>query len=250
MRLRRNQSRSRRATATEQVIDGPTRSGSVEAGDVAPLPRRLDGACVVLVSDEGDRVARGHAFQHGNARERSAGSTSATDAADLNPFLLGSTPYLAQRVAGVLAICRQPQVRPADPSSVPWESNWRVAEQVQPEFGKCVVRRRPAESSSAYESTGRQAHQARCRRVPRLNHARQPTAEASWPSRGVILRRHDHDRSAEIRTAWTRWRVCPGSACEPPGMRARPQWKVPRSSRPPPSTRPTALLGLARWSVG
>ncbi len=170
-----------------EVLGRWTHSWSAEAGDVPALPWRLDGPSVVVRSDKGDRLARGHAVQHGEASERSTGSAAPTVAGDLHPLRLGSTPGLPQRVVRIVAIEGEPEVRPANPPGSPRGSGRSPAEQVEPELRQRSLTQRPAQRSSAHKSSRRQAQHSTHRRIPQVSHDLHGTSDdRSGPARTRI----------------------------------------------------------------
>src|SRR6202046_583259 len=102
-----------------------------EAGDEAALPGCLHRACRIMRPDVGDRLAGGHPVEHGEAGQRGAGSPAPAGAGDLDALGGGPRPCLAQRLPVLSAVGRQPEVRPAQPASLPGDRGRLVAQQGQ-----------------------------------------------------------------------------------------------------------------------
>src|SRR6266508_728997 len=106
-----------------------------EAGDVAPLPWRLNGARVVVPPDKSHRPVRWNSVDHGEAGQRRTRPSAATTAGDLDAFRPGAFPSLVQDLPGLRPFAGQPEVAPAHPSALPGDGGWPCGEQVDGEGG-------------------------------------------------------------------------------------------------------------------
>src|SRR6266498_2554469 len=106
-----------------------------EAGDVAPLPWRLNGARVVVPPDKSHRPVRWNSPDHGAAGQRRTRPSAATTAGDLDAFRPGAFPSLVQDLPGLRPFAGQPEVAPAHPSALPGDGGWPCGEQVDGEGG-------------------------------------------------------------------------------------------------------------------
>jgi len=147
--------RDERMYVPQRDPSAETLSGHGEAGNVAFLPGGLDRSRVVVLPHERHGIARWYAVQHGHACQRGAGPAAPTVAGDLYSLHLGALPCLTQGILCVVAIGRQSEVRPADPSGLPGYRGRRVTEQVEGELGKRAFRRRLPQTTSADRSPGR-----------------------------------------------------------------------------------------------
>jgi hypothetical protein len=107
-----------------------------EATHIAALPWRLDGVRVVVLAHVGDSLASRHSVENSKAGEGCAGTSTPTVTSQLNPFTLGSSPRLLEHLSRLGAVTGQPEVRPAQPPSLPRDRWWFLAEQVDGERGR------------------------------------------------------------------------------------------------------------------
>lgn len=156
-------------------------TGSGRRSDVA---RALHGTCGVVLPDVGDRIAAGHPVQYGEAGQRGAGPPVPAGTGDLDALGRGTRPCLAQGIPGSSAVGRQPEVRPAQPASLPVDAGRFVAQQIQREVGHRPRRKGAAESPAANEPARGQSQHARHRGLPGTGHG---ASVALVPCRTMIV---------------------------------------------------------------
>src|SRR5262249_44884534 len=131
---------------------------------------RFNGALRVVLPDVRDRLLARYPVQHGEAGQRGPGPSDPAAAGDLDALGLGARPGLAERVHGVGAVGRQPEVRPAQPSRLPGDGRRFVAKEVGPVRGCRSVREWAAESPAADEPARWQSEYAHGGGLPRIDH--------------------------------------------------------------------------------
>jgi hypothetical protein len=115
--------RSRRQISTGNDVEGGRKTlpvwhvihgtRSAKRPDVTLLPRCLDRARVVVATHIRDRLAGWYSIQDRQAGQGRTGAPAPTTARDLDPARGRALPRFAQRVLGLGALDRQPEVGPA-----------------------------------------------------------------------------------------------------------------------------------------
>ncbi len=110
---------SRRGAKAAHLSYG-TRLLRGEARGIASLPRRFDGAGVVVPTHEGHHLVGRDSVDDGETGQGRAGSPTTGAAGDLDALVPGSVPGLGEDVLRLRAVAGQPEVRPAQPPALPW----------------------------------------------------------------------------------------------------------------------------------
>lgn len=175
---------------------------SAEAQDKAALPGCLHGLPRVMLPHVGDRLPAGNPVQYGQAGQCRTGAATPTGAGDLDSLGLGARPCLAQRGCGRLAIRRQPEVAPVDPSGFPRDGRRLVTKQIERELRRRPSRKRAAQPSAAHETPRGQPKHSRSRRIPGRDHRLSLTPPRPAPGTPPVHRRSTPRPSRTSKTSW------------------------------------------------
>src|SRR6266566_524237 len=104
--------------AGSRALSSTCRPSSIWSADLAQpasLPWRFNSAIAVIAADPAERVPRGEAIEDGQCGEGSSGAADAAVTGHLNALASTcATVGFAQGVQGIVAVDRDPEVRPAD----------------------------------------------------------------------------------------------------------------------------------------
>src|SRR6202023_1698678 len=104
---------NRHARSTDAMPARATRLLRGEALGIASLPRRFDGAGVVVPTHEGHHPVGRDSVDDSETGQGRAGSPTTVTAGDFDALVPGSVPGFGEDVLCLRAVAGQPEVRPA-----------------------------------------------------------------------------------------------------------------------------------------
>lgn len=129
----------------------------MEASNVTALPRRLDGAAVIVGSGPGGRAARVDTRKLSDTSDRGTSSADAAPARDLHPLPLGCTPmHFIEGGTRAVGVQGEPEVGPAQPPAGPESFGRAPTKQVETEVRRRAANRTCSERSPTETNAVRQ----------------------------------------------------------------------------------------------
>ncbi len=161
--------------ATQRSFVRRPSPGGPKSTNVPALPWGFDRAWVIPGANERDSIPRRYAIEHRHTSKCRAGPPASAGTGNLHPLVDGAAPSLRNRGVGVLAVDRQSEVRPAQPSGRPGHRSWVLAQQVHPELGLQASVKASPEAAPAHSPTTRQGQHTLVVSCPR-SHPHHPTS--------------------------------------------------------------------------
>ena len=119
--------------------------------DEAALPGSFDRARRVVRPDVFDGLLARNAVEYREAGQRGPGASLTARTSDLDPLRLGPGQGLFKGFSGGDGIGREPEIRPAQPASLPRNRRRLMPEQIERERRRWPIRQRPAQPTPPHE---------------------------------------------------------------------------------------------------